>query len=263
MDFERDFKGVWIPKEIWLNDELTMLEKCILVEIDSLDNEDGCNASNDYLAKFCQCGITKVATTISKLIKMGLIYQEAFNGRVRILKSRLSKSERQTFKKCKAQQEKESETKSEKESNKEKDKKLIKEKEYIINIDDYKENSIINNRAKESLNFSLICEQEGVGETSPNEEKREKPTKERKVNPTIEDVYEYANSRGRGDLAKMFYDYYEATNWYDSKGNKVKSWKGKFITWENNNPKKMQKQETNTFDILKKMLLEEQSKNGN
>lgn len=259
MDFERDFKGVWIPKEIWLNDELTMLEKCILVEIDSLDNEDGCNASNEYLAKFCQCTEKTITRTITKLIKMGLIYQKSFNGRVRVLKSCLGsmdKMSRQTSKNVQAQQEKESETKREKERTKEKDKKLIKEKEYIINIDDYKENSIINNRAKESLNFSLICEQEGVGETSPNEEKREKPTKERKVNPTIEDVYEYANSRGRGDIAKMFYDYYEATNWYDSKGNKVKSWKGKFITWENNNPKKEQKQEFNAFDYLKSIIEE-------
>ena len=35
----RDFKGVWIPKDIWLNENLTMLEKVILIEIDSLDNE--------------------------------------------------------------------------------------------------------------------------------------------------------------------------------------------------------------------------------
>lgn len=37
----RDFKGVWIPKEIWLSTELTLQEKVMLVEIDSLDNEDG------------------------------------------------------------------------------------------------------------------------------------------------------------------------------------------------------------------------------
>ena len=32
---QRQFKGIWIPKEIWLNKELTMQEKMILVEIDS------------------------------------------------------------------------------------------------------------------------------------------------------------------------------------------------------------------------------------
>jgi hypothetical protein len=53
----RDFKGVWIPKEIWLNKELKLIEKCFLVEIDSLDNDDGCFASNSYFAEFF--GISK------------------------------------------------------------------------------------------------------------------------------------------------------------------------------------------------------------
>lgn len=100
---QRDFKGVWIPKEIWLDTRLNMLEKGILAEIDSLDNDEyGCFASNKYLAEFCQCGETKVSTAISKLIKFGYIYIKSFDGRQRILKSRLSNFERQTFKKCKA-----------------------------------------------------------------------------------------------------------------------------------------------------------------
>ena len=53
----RDFKGIWIPKEIWLNNNLKLIEKIFLVEIDSLDNEDGCYASNKYFAEFF--GITK------------------------------------------------------------------------------------------------------------------------------------------------------------------------------------------------------------
>ena len=53
----RDFKGIWIPKEIWLNKELKLIEKCFLVEIDSLDNDDGCFASNGYFAEFF--GISK------------------------------------------------------------------------------------------------------------------------------------------------------------------------------------------------------------
>lgn len=53
----RDFKGIWIPKEIWLNNDLKIMEKIFLVEIDSLDNEQGCFASNGYFAEFF--GITK------------------------------------------------------------------------------------------------------------------------------------------------------------------------------------------------------------
>lgn len=54
---ERNFKGVWIPKEIWESRELTMIEKLFIVEIDSLDNDQGCYASNAHFANFF--GITK------------------------------------------------------------------------------------------------------------------------------------------------------------------------------------------------------------
>lgn len=99
---EREFKGVWIPREIWLDEKLNMLEKGILTEIDSLDNENGCSAGNSYLAKFCQCSETKVSTAISKLIELEYIYVKSFDGRTRILKSRLSKFERQDLNNLKA-----------------------------------------------------------------------------------------------------------------------------------------------------------------
>lgn len=100
---DREFKGVWIPKEVWLDNRLNMLDKGILVEIDSLDNEEtGCYASNEYLANFCQCSQTKVSTAISKLIELEYIYVKSFDGRQRILKSSLSNFERQNYKNCKA-----------------------------------------------------------------------------------------------------------------------------------------------------------------
>lgn len=100
---ERDFKGVWIPKAVWLDTRLNALDKIILTEIDSLDNgERGCWASNKYIADFCQCSETKVSTAISKLIEYGYIYLQSFDGRQRVLKSRLSNFERQDFKKSEA-----------------------------------------------------------------------------------------------------------------------------------------------------------------
>ena len=102
-NFNRDFKGVWIPKEVWLDDRLNALDKIILTEIDSLDQgEDGCFASNEYIANFCQCSATKVSTSINQLIKYGYLYVLKFDGRKRHLKSRLSNFERQDLKKCKA-----------------------------------------------------------------------------------------------------------------------------------------------------------------
>ena len=92
MKENRDFKGVWIPKEIWLNTDLSIIEKVLLVEIDSLDNSDrGCFASNEYLAKFVQLSEGRVANIISDLKKRKFIIQVFFDGRNRGL--RISKSE--------------------------------------------------------------------------------------------------------------------------------------------------------------------------
>lgn len=76
----RDFKGVWIPKEIWLNDDLSAIEKHILTEIDSLDNENHCTASNDYLAGFCKCGVATISRAIKHLKELGLIETSMMKG---------------------------------------------------------------------------------------------------------------------------------------------------------------------------------------
>ena len=103
MKQERDFKGIWIPKEIWLDKRLTALEKTILAEIDSLDVEnEGCYATNEYLAEFCGCSECKISLAIKKLIELDYLELASFNGRERILKSRLLKSKRQTSKKYEA-----------------------------------------------------------------------------------------------------------------------------------------------------------------
>ena len=103
MENTRDFKGIWISKQIWLDKKLNALDKVILSEIDSLDStEEGCYASNEYLADFCQCSPSKVSSSISKLIELNYIYVKKFDGRIRYLKSRLSNFGRQTSKICKA-----------------------------------------------------------------------------------------------------------------------------------------------------------------
>lgn len=67
--------------------------------------------------------------------------------------------------------------------------------------------------------------------------------KERFKKPSLEDIKEYCLQRNNNVNAQKFFDYYEANNWSDSKGNKVKSWKQKVITWETHNPKQNKKEE--------------------
>ena len=60
-----------------------------------------------------------------------------------------------------------------------------------------------------------------------------KPPKKRAfIPPTLEEVNDYILERGIHNVsAKAFFDYYEAGDWHDAKGNKVKSWKQKLLTW--------------------------------
>ena len=100
---ERDFKGVWIPKEVWLDDRLSMLDKGILAEVDSLDmGENGCFASNEHLAEFCQCSERKITESVSKLINLGYVKLASFDGRKRFLRSCLAKTAEQSSKNCEA-----------------------------------------------------------------------------------------------------------------------------------------------------------------
>lgn len=78
---ERNFKGVWIPKEVWLSKELTIMEKLFFVEINSLDNSEGCYAGNGYFSEFFELSKTRVSVIINSLVGKGyisstLIYKE-------------------------------------------------------------------------------------------------------------------------------------------------------------------------------------------
>ena len=74
IEIKRDFKGVWIPRDIWLNADLSMSEKCLLIEIDSLDmNDRGCFASDLYLATFIQKSEKTVSNLLTDLRKRGYL----------------------------------------------------------------------------------------------------------------------------------------------------------------------------------------------
>lgn len=162
----RDFKGVWIPKEVWLDERLNTIDKIILLEIDSLDaGDEGCYASNKYLAEFCKCTETTVSTSISKLIKYGYLEAVKFDGRKRYLKSRLTNFKRQPLKNLKA------------------DFKKFKGSIYN-NID----NNIINNNI-----YNIYGEFKNVKLT----EEEYKKLEERNLLPYIEKLSSYIASKGK------------------------------------------------------------------
>ena len=83
----RDFKGVWIPKEIWLSEQLSLMEKVLFVEIHSLDNEHGCYASNRYFSEFFNMSTRQIATYVSTLKEKGFITVTVKNQNERVIRT--------------------------------------------------------------------------------------------------------------------------------------------------------------------------------
>ena len=82
---ERNFKGVWIPAEIWLDSRLTLVEKALYAEIDSFSGNDKTfHKTNDTIQ--LEYGVSRptISKAIKKLESLGFI-STSFDGRVRHL----------------------------------------------------------------------------------------------------------------------------------------------------------------------------------
>lgn len=105
---------------------------------------------------------------------------------------------------------------------------------------------------KQMLNESLT-------NVKPEEKRREEKSGEennikmKKNKPTLEEIKAYIEDKKLNVNANDFYQYFEEGNWIDSKGNKVKNWKQKLLTWNRykaNNYKSNQNYHDNNIDSV-------------
>ncbi len=75
-----------IPIEIFMNDNLSETAKFLYHFIESLDNDRGCFASNEFLSKIMGVSTTAISVAVSKLIEQSYIKRTGFDGRERTLK---------------------------------------------------------------------------------------------------------------------------------------------------------------------------------
>lgn len=81
--------------------------------------------------------------------------------------------------------------------------------------------------------------------TQQNKSKNKKENKNKKEStdgsrkrftpPTLEEVTAYCKERHNNVDPQKFFDYYSEGEWKDGKGNPVRSWKQKVLTWERDN----------------------------
>ena len=74
--------------------------------------------------------------------------------------------------------------------------------------------------------------------------------------PTLEDVQAYCKERSSPVDPQKFFDYFTAGGWKDAKGNPVRNWKQKLLTWEQYQPQPAAQQKTTGNPFLR--LLEQE-----
>ncbi|WP_207634964.1 helix-turn-helix domain-containing protein [Peptoanaerobacter stomatis] len=154
---QRAFKGIWIPAEIWLAEDLTIIEKLFLVEINSLDNEKGCFATNKHFSEFFGVSKGRCSQIINSLKEKGYISvyikREGEAIKERVLKTNLKlvkvdsdtplENDNPLFRKCEypyLENDKENNTLFNNTFNNTNNKKEKKKSEFDLLIDDYTEN---------------------------------------------------------------------------------------------------------------------------
>lgn len=102
----------------------------------------------------------------------------------------------------------------------------------------------------------------GNGNGNGNENGKDKG---RFTPPTLEEVKAYCEERKSPVDPIRFFEYFQTGGWKDSKGNPVRNWKQKLITWEKHSESQPQKKQNQflqfdqheyDFDALEKELLQ-------
>ena len=90
MEKETQFTGVWVPEKMIKDKRLLPREKIVAGYVYSLcQTTEGCFASNEYLADLFDASPTWISKIISKLKELEYCYLENFNGKKRVLRSRV------------------------------------------------------------------------------------------------------------------------------------------------------------------------------
>lgn len=91
---------------------------------------------------------------------------------------------------------------------------------------------------------------------APNRIEQNKNRIEKNINkePSLDEIKKYIDEKKLKVEAQQFYDYFTEGNWIDSKGNKVKNWKQKLLTWDKYGINKSNIQKKHKFDYDEKTL---------
>jgi hypothetical protein len=193
-----------IPATVRYDERLKLLSRMLYGEITALCNERGyCWASNAYFAELYGMSIKSISRSVNELKECGYINVEL------------------QFKETK-----------------EVDKRIIRISNPMDKIvATYGQNCPggMDKNVQDNITLNNTI---NIEELEKLLEKKKTKKKKEFTPPTLEEVKAYCEERKNNVDYKYFYDYYSSGNWKDKKGDPVKNWKQRIITWERNNQNK-------------------------
>lgn len=70
------FTGIFIPRDLWLKEDLSITEKLLAAVVDALDQGDGCWASNEYLGSVLGLSERTVRMYLERLESWGILIRK-------------------------------------------------------------------------------------------------------------------------------------------------------------------------------------------
>jgi hypothetical protein len=203
MGRKKEFTGIWIPREVWEDERLSVYDKVAFAVISGLARgEGGCFATNKALAEFCKMSERQICKSIAVLSESGYIRVENAGTPVR----RIHAEERTT---C------------------------------AVRTHDVRDN---NAQCAESERTTCEVRTHDVRSSDENlpiilnynNNYNNIYNNAREKEPTREEIEGFIRERKAMVDPVRFYEYYAASNWVDKDGSAV-NWRQKVLIWDRNN----------------------------
>lgn len=217
MGRKKEFTGIWIPRDVWEDERLSVYDKVVLSVIASLARgESGCYATNKYLAEFCQFSERQVCKSIGLLTKFGYLRAENAGTVARQLFVCLSTSAANQRTTCVQSTH---------------DMRSTNAQDASINahgaVDEGTSCSQPAHNVQSGNGFlpSLSIDNNNYNNIY-NTAREETDTK-----PTKKEIEDWCRERGSSVNPGRFFEYYEAVHWQDRDGTPV-NWRQRILSWE-------------------------------
>tara|TARA_R110002153_G_scaffold104649_2_gene242690 strand:- start:7871 stop:8572 length:702 start_codon:yes stop_codon:yes gene_type:complete len=197
----REFKGVWIPGDLYLNDELSWTEKLVILEVDSFSrNGLPCFISNEHLCNHIRCSASTIEKSLKRTEELGYIIRnhEIIDGHSR----------------------------------------RILRMNAVLNYESSpsKTTGSIRKKLRSEPSKTTVNTRKKVRHTNTSTNTSNNSMKEGKLTskPNAQECYLYFAELGvknHYDEADAFKDWYDQTGWTLKGGNKIKDWKATARNW--------------------------------